>query len=45
LRAHRRPAASRRRRPRHFFLMLVIDIAALVLITHASGINSGLRSC
>jgi two-component system sensor histidine kinase PilS (NtrC family) len=29
-------------RPRHYFLMLLLDIAALVLITHASGgINSG----
>jgi len=29
-------------RPRHLFLILVLDIAALVLITHASGgINSG----
>jgi two-component system, NtrC family, sensor histidine kinase PilS len=29
-------------RPRHYFAMLVLDIAALILITHASGgINSG----
>lgn len=32
----------RHHRPRHLFLILAIDIAALVLITHASGgINSG----
>ncbi len=35
-------ARPRRPRPRHLFLMLVMDIAALVLITHASGgIDSG----
>jgi len=32
----------RRPRPRHLFLMLVLDISALMLVTHASGgINSG----
>lgn len=35
-------ARPRHPRPRHVFLILVLDIAALVLITHASGgINSG----
>ena len=35
-------ARARHPRPRHVFLILVLDIAALVLITHASGgINSG----
>jgi len=35
-------ARPRHPRPRHLFLVLVLDIAALVLITHASGgINSG----